>query len=144
MAKSFFQRLTAASMDEYDDELDSQQSLEDAVPHTQDSNLSVDIYQTADSIVLKAFTPGVTPGSVVLSLTRDMLNIQADRNDDTEVTNESYSTRELDWRPLRRTVLLPSEVDIDLAEATESHGVLTIKMPKINKDRETKVRVKSR
>jgi HSP20 family molecular chaperone IbpA len=73
-----------------------------------------------------------------------MLNIQADRNDDTEVTNESYSTRELDWRPLRRTVLLPSEVDIDLAEATESHGVLTIKMPKINKDRETKVRVKSR
>lgn len=144
MAKSFFQRLTAASIDDYEDEVEDNGPLEDAVPHAQESDLSVDIYQTADSIVLKAFTPGVTPGSVTLSLTRDMLNIQADRSDDSDIGSESYTTRELDWRPLRRTVLLPSEVDIDLAEATESHGVLTIKMPKINKDRETKIRVKSR
>jgi HSP20 family molecular chaperone IbpA len=146
MAKSFFQRLVNNEHeDEYQDDTESEAIYDDSISHKQDeSNLHVDVYQTPESIVLKAFTPGVTPGSVELSLTRDMLNIRANREDDEGIPLESYSTRELDWKSLKRTVLLPSEVDIDLAEATESHGVLTIKMPKINKDRETKIRVKSR
>ncbi|MFZ2593396.1 MAG: Hsp20/alpha crystallin family protein [Minisyncoccia bacterium] len=147
---SFFQRLTGSvNVEEYEN--DSYDETEDDkgayVPHYDDtptgSELRVDVYQTNDSIVLRAFTPGVPPSNVELSLTRDMLTINAKRDDSKEAPEENYFTRELDWDPLQRTVLLPSEVDIDLAEATEQHGVLTIRMPKMNKDRETKVKVRS-
>lgn len=145
MGKSFFQRLTGTSSeDSYEDEYQEDSTFSDVMPSSDEINLPVDIYQTPDSIVLKAFTPGVLPSSVSLSLTRDMLTIHADRSNESEVNDEAFSARELDWRSMKRTVLLPSEVDIDLAEATESHGVLTIRMPKINKDRETKIRVKAR
>ncbi len=152
MAKpSFFQRLTGSvPTEEYeDDSYDETEGGHNAYPAHYDetptgSELRVDVYQTNDAIVLRAFTPGVPPGNVELSLTRDMLTINAKRDDSKEAPEESYFTRELDWDPLQRTILLPSEVDIDLAEASEQHGVLTIRMPKINKDRETKVKVRSK
>jgi|JI8StandDraft_1071087.scaffolds.fasta_scaffold51332_3 HSP20 family protein len=146
---SLFQRITgsvSARFDEYAEEVEFAQSEpeEYEIESSDHLNLAVDVYQTPDAIILRAFTPGVTPGSVELSLTRDMLTIDARRESDIDANDEDYFTRELDWRPLHRTILLPSEVDIDNAEATETRGVLTIRMPKINKDRQTKVKVRSR
>jgi HSP20 family molecular chaperone IbpA len=145
MAKSFFSRLTGASDDSYDNEY-TEEPVTDreqraASQPARGADLRVDVYQVGDLIVLKAFTPGVLPNDVELSLTRDMLTIVASREDQAESSEEDYFTRELDWNTLERTILLPTEVDIDLAEATESHGVLTIRLPKIQKDRQRTIKV---
>jgi len=109
-----------------------------------EGDLSVDVYQTDDAIVVKALIAGVLPGNVDISVTRDMLTIEGRREEEREVEEGGYFYKELYWGSFSRSILLPEEVDVDMAEATEKHGVLMIRLPKINKARSTKLKVKSR
>ena len=162
MAKpSFFARLTGTAP-EYDDYLDDQETKrpvfegsgaerhahidtdDDAASAGPGSELAVDVYQTSDAIVVKALVAGVQPTSIDISLTREMLTISGSREDEREVDEENYFQRELYWGSFSRTILLPEEVDVDLAEATERHGILMLRLPKINKKRQTKLKVRSR
>ncbi|MDR3571152.1 MAG: Hsp20/alpha crystallin family protein [Candidatus Pacebacteria bacterium] len=106
--------------------------------------LAVDVYQTNDAIVVKAFIAGVQPTTIDISLTREMLTISGQRQDEREVEEEDYYQKELFWGSFSRTILLPEEVDVDLAEASEKHGILMIRLPKINKGKQTKLKVRSR
>jgi HSP20 family protein len=106
--------------------------------------LAVDVYQTPDAMVVKALVAGVHPASIDISLTREMLTISGTRQDEREVDEEHYYQRELYWGSFSRTILLPEEVDVDLAEASERHGILMIRLPKINKKKQTKLKVRSR
>lgn len=106
--------------------------------------LAVDVYQTGDSIVIKALIAGVQPNSVDINLTREMITITGTRQEEKEVEEDNYFQRELYWGSFSRTILLPEEVDVDMAEASEKHGVLMIRLPKINKKKETKLKVRSR
>lgn len=110
-------------------------------PH---GELAVDIYQTADAIVVKALVAGVQPQSIDISITREMLTISGHREDEREVEEDNYFQRELYWGSFSRTILLPEEIDVDMAEASEKHGILMIRLPKINKKRQTKLKVRSR
>lgn len=106
--------------------------------------LAVDIYQTADAIVIKALVAGVQPTSIDISLTREMVTISGQREDEREVEDDGYFQRELYWGAFSRTILLPEEIDVDVAEASERHGILMIRLPKINKKKQTKLKVRSR
>ena len=106
--------------------------------------LAVDIYQTPDAIVVKALVAGVQPQSIDISLTREMLTISGSREDEREVEDDNYFQRELYWGSFSRTILLPEEVDVEVAEASEKHGILMIRLPKINKKKQTKLKVRSR
>ena len=105
--------------------------------------LSVDVYQTPDSIVIKAFIAGVQPNSVDISLTREMLTISGRREDEREVEEDNYFQRELYWGSFSRTIQLPEEIDVDEAEAVEKHGLLILKLPKLDKKRQSKLKVKT-
>lgn len=106
--------------------------------------LAVDVYQTSDAIVIKAFIAGVHPNSVDISLTRETLTISGTRSDEKEVEEDSYYQRELYWGSFSRTILLPEEIDVDVAEASEKHGILMIRLPKVNKQRQAKLKVRTR
>ena len=106
--------------------------------------LAVDVYQTNDAIVVKALIAGVQPSSIDIALTREMLTITGQRTDEKEVEEDGYYQRELYWGSFTRTILLPEEVDVDMAEASEKHGVLMIRLPKINKKRQTRLKVRAR
>ena len=168
MAKpSFFQRITGAAPDYDEDDFShaapSQHATrvpfrgegEERHAHINTKNeqwgteepggeLAVDVYQTAESIVVKAFIAGVQPNSVDISLTREMVTISGSRADEKEVEEDNYFQRELYWGSFSRTILLPEEVDVDMAEASEKHGILMIRLPKINKKREMKLKIRSR
>jgi|SRR3989338_5893889 len=109
-----------------------------------EGELAVDVYQTADAVVIKALVAGVQPTTIDISLTREMLTISGVREDEREVEEDNYFQKELYWGSFSRTILLPEEVDVDLAEATEKHGILMIRLPKINKKKQTKLKVRSR
>ena len=106
--------------------------------------LAVDIYQTPEAIVLKTFIAGVAPSTIDIALTREMITLTGTRTDEREVEDEDYFHHELYWGTFSRTVMLPEEVDVDQAEASEKHGVLVIRLPKIDKRRQAKLKVKSR
>ena len=159
----FFSRLTGKADDEYGDFFEGAGSHpavfegegeeRHAQMNTRDEGwagdepkgeLAVDIYQTPDAIVVKALVAGVQPTSIDISLTREMLTISGMREDEREVEEDNYFQRELYWGSFSRTILLPEEVDVDIAEASEKHGILMIRLPKINKKRQTKLKVRSR
>lgn len=164
-AKGFFSKLTGGS-DDYDNYFDDPKATravfegegEERHAHIGPRNkegawaggdeptgeLAVDVYQTPDAIVVKALVAGVHPASIDIALTREMLTISGTREDEREVEEEHYFQRELYWGAFSRTILLPEEVDVDAAEASEKHGILIIRLPKINKKKQTKLKVRSR
>lgn len=117
---------------------------EDFAGQEPQGELAVDIYQTPEAIVVKALIAGVQPQSIDIALTREMLTISGQREDEREVDEDNYFQRELYWGSFSRTILLPEEIDVDMAEASEKHGILMIRLPKINKKRQTKLKVRSR
>jgi HSP20 family molecular chaperone IbpA len=112
-------------------------------PEQQPGELSVDMYQTRDTIVIRALVAGVSPNDMDIQITRDTVTIKGLREEYQESTDDNYYHRELFWGSFTRTLLLPEEVVIDEAEASEKHGLLEIRLPKLDKHRSTQLRVKS-
>lgn len=112
-------------------------------PEMEEGELSVDVYQTSNEIIIEAMVAGVKPEDLHLSITRDMVTIKGRRDGNTQVNHDDYFYKELYWGTFTRTILLPHEVEIEEAEAVEKHGLLIIRLPKVDKARQTKLKVKS-
>ena len=108
-----------------------------------DGELSVDVYQTPTHIVIKAMIAGVRPEDLDVSITRDMVTIRGKRERHTEGTTGDFFFQELYWGSFSRTIVLPQEVEIEEAEAIEKHGLLVIRLPKMDKSRQAKLKVRS-
>jgi HSP20 family protein len=105
--------------------------------------LSVDVINTNDAIIVKAMIAGVKPSDVDVDITRDSLTLKATRSNEHEIEDDNFHMRELYWGTFARTIALPEEVDVDLADAKEKHGLLIITLPKLDKNRKTKLQIKS-
>ncbi len=111
--------------------------------NSMDGELPIDMYQTRDAIVIRALVAGVNPEDLNISITRDMVTLQGQREEVQEAPDEDYYHRELFWGAFSRTLLLPEEVFIDEAEAQEKHGMLEIKLPKVDKERSARLKVRT-
>lgn len=107
------------------------------------AELTVDVYQTADTIVIKAMIAGVRPEDLDINISRDMVTISGKREEERLAREEDYFLRELYWGSFTRTISLPEEVDVDESEAVDKHGLLIIKMPKLDKKRQSKLKVRT-
>jgi len=149
--RSFFERLTGVvNMDRAEEGDGSPLSEEAEARHestwTEEETvgqLSVDVYQSGDYIFIKAFVAGVKPEDLDISITREMVTINGRRSEDTSISESDHYLKELYWGEFSRTVVLPVEVESDEAEASERHGLLVIKLPKIDKNKQTRLRVKA-
>ena len=108
-----------------------------------DGELTVDVYQTADMIVIKTMIAGVRPEDLDISITRDMVTIKGKREEERIARDDDYFMRELYWGSFSRTITLPEEIDVDESEAVEKHGLLILKLPKLDKKRQSKLKVKT-
>ncbi len=143
--KSFFERLTGTvKLDEEAVEETERPSRNSILEESEEEGeLSVDVYQTPDEIVIKTMVAGVRPDDLDVNITRDMVTIKGKREETTDVHNHDYFHKELYWGSFSRTVMLPEEIDVEEAEAVERHGLLIIKLPKVDKSKQNKLRVKS-
>ncbi len=105
--------------------------------------LSVDVYQTDSDIVIQAMIAGVKSEDLNVSITREMVNIEGRRHKASEVEGDGYFMKELYWGSFSRKILLPCEVEPSESEAYEKNGLLTLRMPKIDKERTQKIKVRS-
>ncbi len=109
----------------------------------QEAELTVDLYQTPSEIIVQAMIAGVHPDNLAINITRDSITIYGKREENKSINREDYFLQELYWGAFSRTISLPDEVNPEEAEAIEKHGLLIIKLPKIDKNKETKLKVKS-
>lgn len=110
-----------------------------------EGQLPVDVLQTPSELIIRAFVAGVRGDGLDISLSRDMITISGARSEPSggDPDDDDYFTRELYWGAFTRTVLLPQEIDIESASATTKDGLLTLILPKLDKAKQTKLRVKS-
>lgn len=109
----------------------------------EEGELAVDVYQTPTHIIIRAMIAGVRPEDLDVSITRDMVTLRGKRERHVEGTAGDFFFQELYWGAFARTIVLPQEIDIEGAEANEKHGLLTLRLPKLDKGRQTKLKVKS-
>lgn len=134
---------TGDSNEVFDDtEHESGAPWEDEPAAVQEGELPIDMYQTGDAITIRALVAGVNPGNLDIAITREMVTIKGHREEVQEAPDENYYHRELFWGAFSRTILLPEEILIDEAEAIEKHGLLEIRLPKIDKERSARLKVK--
>ena len=151
--RSFFEKLTGSmKMDDEPEIL----PLEKKLPaksskdgeawfdeESEDGELTIDVYQSPTEIVIKSMVAGVKPEDLDISITRDMVTIKGKRETERLVKDEDYFHQELYWGSFSRTIMLPAEIEVEEADAVEKHGLLIIRLPKIDKNRQTRLRVKS-
>ncbi|MBA3733403.1 Hsp20/alpha crystallin family protein [Patescibacteria group bacterium] len=151
--RSFFEKLTGSvRMDDIPEEethLSPGKHSKSTLVHEsvfddepEEGQLTVDVYQTTSDIIIKSMVAGVKPEDLDIAITRDMVTIKGKRETERFIKDEDYFHQELYWGSFSRTIMLPSEVQVEEAEAIEKHGLLIIRLPKIDKNRQTKLRVK--
>lgn len=143
MKRSFFERLTGSVSvpEETNQEMDQrEESWINNQP--EEGELNVDVYQNQNEIVIKTMVAGVKPEDLDVAISRDMVTIKGKRESEKMIADDDYFHKELYWGSFSRTIVLPQEIDVDAAEAIEKHGLLIIKLPKLDKNRQTRLRVR--
>ena len=108
----------------------------------EEGELTVDIFDKGDSIVIQSTVAGVKPEDLDVSITNDSVTIRGKREQEHDADNEHYYYKELFWGVFSRSVILPEEIEDDAAEASLKHGLLTIKLPKKRRGVVQKLKVK--
>lgn len=108
----------------------------------EEGQLAIDVYQTDDSIVIKSIIGGIKPEDLDLTVTNDMITIKGSRENSDELMGKDYYYQECFWGSFSRSVILPCDIMVDGVEASMKNGVLTIKMPKVERNLSTKVEVR--
>jgi len=107
-----------------------------------EGQLAIDVYQTEGDLVVQSAIAGVRPENLDIVLEKDILSIKGLRE---KPFNEEgdYFSQECYWGPFSREIILPAEVDPNQAKAQMKEGVLTIRIPKILREKKRKVVVTS-
>lgn len=153
--RSFFERLTGGvrmSEDKNSDkdsnsplvsEINNNPELWQAGAEETDGELALDVYQTPTEIIVQTFVAGVKPEDLEINITRDLLTLRGKRMETRTIKEDDYFSKELYWGSFSRTISLPQEVEPEEAEAIERHGLLTIRLPKIDRNKKNHLKVKS-
>ena len=92
---------------------------------------TIDMYQTDESVVVRASLPGVKPKAVQISVSGDVLTIKGEMKEKSDVKEKAYHIREQRFGAFERTLSLPAPVQADQAKAEFEDGLLTITLPKL-------------
>lgn len=141
--RSFFERITGMRRGNQEETGAEEKTANWVEQNKDEAQLAVDAYETSGEIIVTAMIAGVKPEDLDIAITREMVVIKGKREEPNSSDKESYIYRELYWGSFSRTIVLPVEVDSDESEAVEKHGLLIIRMPKINKDKSKTLKIKS-
>src|SRR5689334_3888552 len=110
------------------------------------SDISVNMYEEGDNIVVEAKVAGFKEDDIELSIEDDMLvisgNTSVEKED--EDKKKKYYYKEISSQSFTRSVNLPTRVDADNAEAEVVDGVLKIKIPKSPEVKPRRVSIKTK
>lgn len=120
----------------------AREGTEEWLPESE-GQLTIDVYQTPSDIVIKSTIAGVSADDLDIAISNDMVTIRGARKKDEEVKAEDYYYQECYWGAFSRSVILPVDIEADKADASLKNGILTIRLPKVEKAKTRKLKVKT-
>ncbi|MBM4429797.1 MAG: Hsp20/alpha crystallin family protein [Chloroflexi bacterium] len=106
--------------------------------------LAIDMYETADSVVVKTAIPGVKSEDLEISITGNLLTIKGETKVEEKVEKTNYIRQERRYGSFQRSVQIPGSVVSDKAEAAFENGVLTLTVPKSEEAKPKTIKVKAK
>ena len=106
-----------------------------------EGQLAVDVFQTKNDLVIQSAIAGIKSEDLDISIENDTLIIKGEREKPDE-KEQDYFTQECYWGIFSRKIILPVEVDPSRISAKMKQGILTISLPKIEREKKRKVVVK--
>ncbi len=91
----------------------------------------VDIYETAEDLVIKAELPGLSTEDVNVRVDNNVLTLKGERKRDAGVSKEAYHLIERSYGHFRRSFVLPDNMAREQVRAKFKNGVLFIAIPKV-------------
>lgn len=92
--------------------------------------LPIDVYETADDIVVRAVVPGVEANGIDIQFQGGVLTLRARSEEPAIPEGSTWLVHEVTPGEFIRQVTLPRAVEADAAKTTFENGVLTLTLPK--------------
>ena len=106
-------------------------------------SLPLDVYETADDIVVRAFTPGVTPDGIEVQYQNGTLTIRTKVEAPDLPQGATWLMQEIGSGEAVRQITLPRSVDVEQAATRFENGVLTLTLPKTADAKPKQIKVTS-
>jgi len=107
-----------------------------------EGELKVDACQTDNEIVIQSIVAGVLPEDLEINITTESVTIRGKREREEKVEAKDYLRQECFWGSFSRSIILPQEIDPEHSTAAIKNGVLTIRLPKVDRQKTKKIKVK--
>ncbi|MDP2820929.1 MAG: Hsp20/alpha crystallin family protein [bacterium] len=105
--------------------------------------LAIDLSQNDEDFVIQATLAGINVEDLDILIEDDLVVIKGERQKPEFKKSEyEYIIQECFWGSFSREIILPEEIKIDDVEATMETGILTIKLPKLKRQKKKRVMIK--
>lgn len=104
-------------------------------------NPMVDVYENESHIILKAELPGIDKSNLALDVKGRVLRLRGERRESTDEGKDTARRRERFFGRFERSFTLPMEVDPETIRADYKDGVLTIEVPKPEKQQPKQITI---
>jgi len=103
---------------------------------------AMDVSEDENEVVVTAEVPGCKADDVDIAVHGNTLSITGEKKQQQEKKEKGYYHLERSYGSFRRELTLPADVETAKVEAVCKDGVLSIKLPKAEKAKAIKVKVK--
>ncbi len=101
-------------------------------------SMPVEMTDKGKEFIVRAELPGVKKEDLDIDIDKKYITINAKKEEETEVDENSYKKSEFRYGEFSRTVYFPEEIDVEKTEAKLEHGVLKINAPKVHMEKDSK------
>ncbi len=106
-----------------------------------EGELAVDVYSTDKEIIIQSAVAGVKSEAIDISVENDMIIIKGNRPNPETDKDKKYFLQECYWGDFSRKIIIPDEIDPSRIDAVVKEGILTVRIPRIVRDK-SKVKIK--
>ncbi len=103
---------------------------------------SIDVAEHEDSIEIRAEVPGCKADDIDISVHGNVLTISGEKKQTEEQKEKGYYHMESTYGSFRREISLPTDIETQKIDAVCKDGVLSVNLPKAEKAKAVKVKVK--
>lgn len=121
------------------DKKEADENLPAAFPRW--SVLAGEVEESATDLLVRIEVPGLDKEDCEITITGNTLQLVGSKQLERETGNSTYHLMERAYGTFQRTIVLPSNVDTDRADARFKNGVLTVRLPKVGPDRSRSIRI---
>jgi HSP20 family protein len=104
---------------------------------------AVNVWGGENEAIVTAELPAVDAGELNISVMGDILTLRGERKMLDMNEQDTYHRQERLYGDFQRTVRLPYRVDAERVDASLKHGVLTVRLPRVEADKPRKIAIKA-